>query len=267
MKTTSLLKRSAAGFSLIELIGVMAIMAILASVITPSVLKSIERASVVSEETTLALVGEQVRQYARTNLAAPAVATWNTTLAPYAGMSAGDLLVNKRQMNRSYIIEPTTASRVLIISSMRNGLAIPSAANITNTTQFSTIWNTAPGAVPDQSSWTGWNSWSGMHDVSNSVDYLVIQRISLVSDFQSYTVTLNNPGAAVYYEIRNVANVVTKTGSVGGAAPTVAEPLRRGERCNVSKTSLATGISFSFLASDSGRTLQFDVPSTTWKAL
>ena len=61
------------GFTLIELIGVLAIMTILAGVIAPNALQSIERAAIRAEHQTLANLGEQVELYLRDQGALPTI--------------------------------------------------------------------------------------------------------------------------------------------------------------------------------------------------
>jgi len=163
------------GFTLIEMIGVLAIMAILAAVVTPNALRSIERAAVRAEADTLHNLGEQAKIYQRNTSAEPTAANWNATTVlaspKYALLSPADLLTNRRQMARVYVPDPTaTNHRALFLSSMRTGLALPSVANIS--ANFATIWNTPDGNVPATAGWAaaGW--------IAANVEFLVIERVS-----------------------------------------------------------------------------------------
>ena len=51
------------GFTLIEMIGVLAIMAILAAVITPNALRTLDRAAIRAEADTLHNLGDQVKNF------------------------------------------------------------------------------------------------------------------------------------------------------------------------------------------------------------
>ncbi len=195
---TSLCRR--AGFTLVEMIGVLAILTILAGIITPNVLHTIERAAVRAEADNLRTLGGQIGLYLRDNTVMPTAAVppalpnWTSQLATYSSLSSADILTNKRQMIRLYVPDPVAANqRAMLLSSMRTGVALPTAANVS--ANFQTIWSTADGSVPVAAGWGAWNA--------NNVEYLVIERVNLSSiyrtDLLSLTITLNNktPVAAV----------------------------------------------------------------------
>lgn len=200
--TTPLYSR--AGFSLIEMIGVLAIMAILATIMVPNVLRSLERAAVRAEVETARNLGEQAKLYLRDfgfppNSAASnpptTVTSWNSQIATYASLSALDIFTNKRQMQRVYVTEPATfpalPQRALIISSMRTGVAPQTAAYIgANMTRFNDVWNWNTAAFPTVPP-TGWGVWN-----NGNIEFLVIERINFSqvyrTDLASYTVILQN---------------------------------------------------------------------------
>lgn len=180
-------------FSLIELIGVLAIIAIMAGVIVPNALKSLDRAAVRAEAENLAALGEQLKLYVRDKGALPttavpsAVPNWTTQLAAYADLNPSDLWINRRQNTRMFVSDPAT-QRAMFLSSMRSGLPLPAIADVN--ANFAAIWDTPQGQVP---STAGWGAWSGMQDAG---DHLLIERVNLASvyqiDLRTYPVTLNN---------------------------------------------------------------------------
>lgn len=187
MKTPrpSFLRRLSAGFTLVEMIGVMAILAIMAGILTPNVLRSIERASVVAEQQTLGKLGGQVKKYLHDYGFVPAVGTWDTNIATYSEVSVLDIRTNKRQNNRVYLLDPDPAApqeRAIILSSMRAGMALPTSANINTALRFAALWDTVDGQVPSAVSWGGWTA--------QAAEYLIIERINFKSEYR--TIVLQN---------------------------------------------------------------------------
>jgi prepilin-type N-terminal cleavage/methylation domain-containing protein len=181
-------------FTLIELIGVMAIIAIMATVLVPSVLKSVDRAAVTAEQQTLVNLGTQLKAYVRnvgaippapaSTPASPTIPAWATQLGLYSELSAADVTYNKRQQARAYLTDTAAPSlRVIVLSSMRLGLGLPAQGNL-NATDFDKIWQTPDGTVPVA---TGFGAWSAAN-----VEYLLIQRIDLHTELQPLRISLNN---------------------------------------------------------------------------
>jgi len=193
------LGRSAA-FTLIEMIGVLAIMAIMASVLVPNVLRSMDRAAVRAEAETLKALGEQVKAYLCTNSMLPVSVwpdlsnlrqrSWCSDVATVADLSTGDIAVNRRNNLRVILFDPreVPAQRIILISSMHSGPALPDSRYAPSNTQFDQIWDTQDGQVPPVSSWNGWARWQVL-DGSNDMwlrHYLLIERIDLRPLFGSH---------------------------------------------------------------------------------
>lgn len=275
------------GFTLVEMIGVLAIMAILAAAIAPNALRVLEREAVRSEATTLHSIGEQVKVFLKTNGWPPGLnpniaarLSWDQDLWKFVDMSPADLLTNKRQMNRAYIYE-TGASprRVLILSSMRTGLALPTAANLNSLALFDNVWNTVDGALPTAAgtSWAGWAAWRNTLGGTTG-DYLVIERVNLApiynTDLKSLTVILNNKGTVpVSY------NVVLADGTnqialnlpapIAPATTTTANvTLRPKDRINLYRSANGVNQDFSYVVSinSTGQTFNFNA-GTNWTPL
>lgn len=256
--------RRLAAFTLVEMIGVLAILTIMAGVLTPNILHSLERAAVRAEADNLHSLGNEIGLYLRDNSILPTTANWNTQLAAYSSLNAADILTNRRQVARLYVPDPVAANqRVLLISSMRNGVALPSAANVSG--NFQTIWDTAEGGVPAAAGWGAWTSGAG-----GNVEYLVIERVSLASiyrtDLQTYFVTLNNNGTVpVSYKIiwANGASPLVVNMPAGS---TTATPLsmKPKDRLNLYNDAGAVTLSYSYVVSNSGKTFTF---TTSWVAL
>ena len=254
------------GFTLIELIGVMAIMAIMASVLVPNVLKSMDRAAVAAEVQTLRNLGAQTKLYLSANAVPPIssipplVPNWTTQLATYADLNPADIARNRRQVARTYVLEPVTAptvaTRAMIISSMRSGLNPPVSTSINTLARFDDIWQTAADQVPSgvsASLWAGWNA------VGGSGECLQIERINLQSvyksEFATFTVVLVNKSLtkAVSYQLTPAAGGLSPVAnlpySVSGSSGTSTTSGSNGNgngngNGNTGGTSTTTGTSF-----------------------
>ncbi len=258
--------RATAAFTLIEMIGVLAIMAILAGVLVPNVLRSMDRAAVRAEAETLAALGEQTKLYLRINRVAPTAANWPTALGALADLAPVDIATNKRALARSFLVDPaaTPAPRVLILSSMRAGMTLPGAANITTAAQFQSLWQTADKAVPTTASWSGWSAWSA---VTGSGEYLLIERVNLApiyaTDLANVTLTLNHRGPATASY-----NLVQPNGVAGAAVPVVAGAnvvltgLAPRTRLNLYRTAAGGTLNYTYIVGAAGRTFDFD--GTNW---
>ena len=254
-----------AAFTLIELIGVMAIISILASVLVPNMLRSIERVAVRAEADTLHALGEQVKLYLRDNgvppLAAvpPSSPNWTTQLATYASLSSADILVNRRLGTRLYVPDPVAANqRAMLLSSMRAGLALPTAATIS--ANFQAIWDTADGIVPTTAGWGAWNA--------TNVEFLLRERVNLASvyrvDLQALTVALNNKHAtttASYQVIQSSGTILPFVNLVAGATAPILT-LRPRDRLNLYRAAGGLTLDYSYVVSSTGKT--FDFTTAGW---
>ncbi len=250
------------GFTLIELIGVLAIMTILAGVIAPNAMKSIERAAIRAEDQTLTNLGGQVELFLRDQGTLPTSANWITSLAAYSDLSPADLAVNKRNNARVFLLDPGSfpAERAMILSSMRSGLNLPAPGNINNATRFRDIWDTPDESLPTSASWGGWNNW---RSVADGADYLVIERINLVpiyrTEFEVYTVTLNNNSTAPSsYNLVQASGGVQSVVNIPAGATAILTNLQANGRINLYRTSGGTLLDYSYVVSDSGKTFDFD---------
>ena len=258
--------RAGTGFSLIELIGVLAIMAILASVAVPNALRAIDRAAASAEAQTMANLGQEVKYYLRDQGVAPTAANWATAVAGYADLSPTGVATNSRNQARVYLTDPAGAppQRVLLLSSLRGGLDLPPAAAIATPAAFQQIWQTPDGTVPDSSSWAGWDAWSA---VAGSGAFLVIERVNLASvydtDLQSLTITLNNRGPATvsYNLVQPDGTIQGSVDVLAGATATLSRQVPR-VQLNLYKAAGGVTLNYSYVVSTTGKT--FDFNGTDW---
>lgn len=200
-----------AAFSLIEMIGVIAIMAILASVLTPNLARRISRTNGDKEDAALAVLADGLTRHVQTFQTIPGQYSWTTNISLQTGLTVNEVSrVNPTDSStaRVYLIHPSftpsttsgggfadplwsqtsagassvTNARILIISVHRNNLTLPvSTGKASSAAVFDAIWDwnldQTTKAPP-----SGWSvSWTG------NGEYLHVQRINLAPLLQRVT--------------------------------------------------------------------------------
>jgi type II secretory pathway pseudopilin PulG len=271
MKNTSLTgyPRTVA-FTLIEMIGVLAILTIMAGVLTPNVLHSIERAAVQAEEQNLRSLSGAIASYMKDyhTLPTEGAGNWNSQLAIYSSLSAADIVTNKRQdpqpagISRLYVIDTVTNKRALLISSMRRGVALPGIAAVR--ANFQGIWDAAEGAVPPGGFAPAWTNLSP----NSNIEYLVIERVSVADLYQTlnqtFAIILNQHGGNASYKVTPA--IGTSPGVIpfnSGTAP-VTLNLKSKDRLDLYSSPGGVGLNFSYVVSNTPKSFDF---TTVWTAL
>lgn len=102
------------GFSLIEMIGVLAILAVSAAILTPNVAHRISRLRAEREERTLATIGEAVVRSVTANQVIPGASSWIKRAASVTGLSLNEVMYSvpsDKTTARVYLIDPSFAPR------------------------------------------------------------------------------------------------------------------------------------------------------------
>jgi len=248
-------------FTLIELVGVLAIIGILAAALAPNVVRSIERAAARAERDSLAALGQSLEAHLLDRRQLPDPANWAADLSAFAELSESAVAENRRGVARVYIEDPAEdpAQRVLILSSLRPSPSLPAASSISTAAKFQSLWDTPDGAVPDIASWSGWSSWQS---VPNAADYLAIQRVNLrpihLDELRPRDVALNNTTSqtASYQLLDADGNAL---GSAAIPPETVAhlQNLAKGDRVDVFGDAAGTNLVYSFIVA--GESRSFDL--------
>ncbi len=204
-------RRAQTAFSMIELVGVLAVMAILAAALVPALIRTMDRQAREQEGKALTQIREGLRRQILRSRQIPGGSVFAPAVATELGWTSTGVLTNARGLRRVYLLNPAitnalpipytqsvwgvtlplpdTLKAVLLSSvgaelptNLVNGLATTAAA-------FTNVWNTAPGAVP-----AGW-TWNG------EGDDLRIERLDLGSvfvplllNYDTWTVHLTNRG-------------------------------------------------------------------------
>jgi len=191
---------------MIELIGVLAIIAILAAIVTPSAVQQISRAIGSKENRNLEILAEGLIRYINTYQTIPGYTTWMTNVASVTGLNVSEVIrvnPNNTTNTRVYLIHPTftpanganplysqeaagansvSDARLLILSTTLPTLALPvSSGRASSAPVFDAIWdwNYDPSTKAPPSDWPA--------DWTNNAEHLHIQRINLSTLFQRLT--------------------------------------------------------------------------------
>lgn len=237
----SLPPSSVAAFSLIELIGVLAVIAILATVIFTVTIKSLDRVANDQELAQLQTINQALRSSILRNGYIPkayGTSNWVQMVAQEMGSDEASVSANGRRLPRYLLIDPAiqiggigatvmatngyrqtppgsaapTNPRLLILSSI--GVPLPAAISNgvpASSADFDGIWNAADGALPTGSAWT---SWKGVND-------LKINRVNLQPLFVHLYLRLTNsvvtsPGISALLRGNYSINRTAATGSPDG---------------------------------------------------
>ncbi len=199
------------GFSMIELIGMMAVVTILGLALMPAVIDGYDRVAREKESKALEAMAQGLRSHIARHQHIPDHTTISSNLASELGWEANQVLVNARRNDRVYLIDPSVTNVIpipfnqtttgvstnagtvlgaLFVSSvgepLPSGLVSGFASSHTN---FVELWNLADGHVP--TSWT----WQG-----RGID-LRVERVGfgnlfspLILNYDTYTVSSTNRG-------------------------------------------------------------------------
>ncbi len=216
-------------FSMIEMIGVLAIMTIVAAVLTPNVARQISRSNGDKEEAALKILAEGLVRYIEANQTIPGATTWTTNIANYTGMAVDEVRrVNPSDSSsgRVYLINPSFSpgagsaspiwtqsstgaasvanATLIILSTHKSSLTIPVSSGVASSQSvFDAIWNWNFD-LSTKSPPSGWNSsWTG------NGEYLHVERINLAPLFQR--VTFSNTDYPTNYPQRQVGTAAIGT--------------------------------------------------------
>ena len=210
------------GFTLLEMIGVLAIIAVLAGALAPSVFQLIDEGFEAAEEQSLRTIGESLRGHIRQthNIPTHFGSGWVNAVANYASLSTQSVANNNRNFARRYFVDPrffTTLSSTYFFSgyTQTTGLAAPPVSprvmvisnldgnlgdSLNTPERFDDVWEQSAGAVYIES------------------NRLLVERINLASEF--VRVVLNNANTAqAGYQLEGGVEgaVAASSGSVDGS--------------------------------------------------
>ncbi|MEM6818855.1 MAG: type II secretion system protein [Pseudomonadota bacterium] len=185
------------GFTLMELIGVMAILAVLSAVIAPSIVGTVNDAYGRAEAANLRQIAEDLELFIRRNSQIPsgALGDWTAAVGTLSDAPVNDLALNRRGFQRVLYFDPNffvasggfagylqtggltappLSPRVMLISNLRGNVT----GLTNNAAVFDDIWNQRPTAALFES------------------DTLFVQRLNLGRLFKEVLVSSAAPNQA-----------------------------------------------------------------------
>jgi len=162
------------------MIGVLGVIAILAAVMAPSVIRRVDRAAWTKETADLNSIADSYTAYILRSKTIPShtnsatIPNWASAVASQMSLPVSSISTNARRYARAFLIDTNfviggaslpysqttngttkpVSARVMIVSSL--GRALPISTGIPTSTEFNAIWNTAEGAKPATATWTNW---------------------------------------------------------------------------------------------------------------
>ena len=219
-------KAAARGFSLIELIGVMAIVVILAVAITPRFVKRVDRVAWSQEVRDLTVISNALALQVLRSNNIPDQTNWSAFMTNWVTRPASLVLTNTRGNARLFLYDqagwlngnlPWTQSastllspapsgaRIVVVGSI--GRALPNVNGPITTANFNSIWNASQGTVPSYLSGLGW---------SGTADDLAIQRFSVDQLFHHLVLTTRDNTSAAGYSVNSTTTYATVPSTATG---------------------------------------------------
>ena len=201
------------------MIGVLAILAILAVAATPVVIRRIDQAAWTREVNDLAAISNALALQAVRSNRISSASTWTNDAGSWLGLSANAIAQNPRRYSRVLFIDTNgwfgqvalpynqtvggttnapTQARMMIVSCLSGTNGVSQTSGALAASFFNDIWNTAQGSRP--STWTNWKG---------NVNDLFVQRINFQPLFHRLILFNQSSSTNWLYGINGSTNTVT----------------------------------------------------------
>jgi prepilin-type N-terminal cleavage/methylation domain-containing protein len=203
-------------FTLIEMIGVLAVLALLASALIPVAIRRIDRAAWTKEVGELGSISNALTLQIARNYAIPNQANWAAVAAGWNMRPVSQISTNSRGFARLFFYDsggwmtnapytqtssgtgPLSGARIAIVSTIAK--AFPNVNGPLSTANFNSVWNAAQGATPSYLTSLGW---------TGKGDDLVIQRLNLDRLFHRLLLETRDASSSARFSINSTAPAAT----------------------------------------------------------
>jgi type II secretory pathway pseudopilin PulG len=196
---------SRTAFTLIEMIGALAVVVILASMAVPVAVRQIDRAAWNAEVATLSSISNAIVMQIIRNKTVSSTNTWASDAAYWAGLPPSRITTTPRNYSRAIFMDTSgwLGSTALPFTQPNTGTTMPTSARLmilstistalpSSLGSFNTIWNTPEKTKPTGG---GWTSWTGKGED------IVIQRVNLQPLFHRVVLFNRDPSATCNFSI------------------------------------------------------------------
>lgn len=257
--------RSNAGFSLLEMIGVMAVMAILAGALAPSIFQMIEEGYQGAEAQSMDTISGALEAYITYNKTIPSQKQdkWTAAVADYAGLSPNRVRLNDKNFERKLFMDPKffaggggggdpffmqgqglsampSSPRILLISSLDGEVKV----KLTNKSQFDKVWDQDKGAKVLESK------------------TVFIERINLAPAFKR--VVLSNANASQSGFVLEAGSEGAVAGASGGSDGVRTLYVLVGSKLSLRAAPFPGGATQRQLIVDRDMSLRYETDGVTW---
>jgi len=212
--------RGGKAFTLLELIGVLAIVAILAAALVPNVIRQVDQAAWTKETADLKAMGEALELSIRNHKTVPDFTNLPAVIAREMALPVGGVSHTPRGYARAFLVDPNlridgailpftqtaagaarpVSARLMFVSSYAGGL--PVGSGIPTSAEFNAIWDAPENGVPST-----WTSWAGKGDE------LRIRRLNLEPLFHRLVLVNRDANGAARYAIDSTNSIALLAGA------------------------------------------------------
>ena len=166
--------RTPKAFTLIEMIGALTLLALVAAVAVPATIRQLDRVASEQELARLQTLGDTLEKSILRTHSISANTNWAAGVATEAGMDIGAVTNNLRNHLRVLWVDASgwlstnlpytngyqgtpalpANARMMLVSSL--GKNLPIASGMPAASDFAALWDVSPGTVPSSGAWAGW---------------------------------------------------------------------------------------------------------------